>query len=230
MIFWLILLLSVIFNAFYLGFRYASYIQNKLEMPIQGKQHLYCLGDEFTYGYGVLSHRKAYAWPYLLNVSLGAKWQVINYGIPGATVRRSGKNAITEQRAFKAMLESTPSHILLMLGTNDSKLGVFSSLRFEDEFSSLLSALSESCKTLILLLPSAVICENPKEIRPKLISEIVDTERSVAEKHGIPVIDLYSLTRTHPEWYTDAGYLNRPGNQKFADYLAHQLSPLLQGD
>ncbi len=220
MLLWIIIVISVISNAFFLGFRYARRIENKLEVPLSGKEHLYCLGDGITYGVGVLSNRRAFAWPYQLEVSLGAKWQVINYGTEDATLLNS-RNNLKSGRAFQVLSQMDHPRVLLMIGTNDSKLGTWHELRFESEFASFLSQLRGFCSDLIVLLPVFVHpshTSGKRDVRADIVKCIVQTEAEICQDMNVPFIDLFHLSEMHPEWYCNDGiHLNRQGNRALAD-------------
>lgn len=222
MLIWIIILLSVISNAFFLGFRYARRIENKLEVPLQGKRHLYCLGDGITYGVGVLRNRHAYAWPYQLEVSLGAGWQVINYGTEDVTLLES-RHSLRAGRAFKALSQVKQPHVLLMIGTNDSRLGIWNERKFEEEFSTFLRQLREQCSELTVLLPISVMpstLPGKSEIRAETVRQIAGIERDICQSMEVHCLDLFHLTQTHPEWYWDDGvHLNRQGNRAVAEAI-----------
>lgn len=234
MLIWIIILFSVISNAFFLGFRYARRIENKLDVPRAGKRHLYCLGDGITYGVGVLNNRRAYAWPYQLESSLGVRWQVINYGLEDAALL-DGKNALQSGRTFQALLQVHEPSVLLMIGTNDSKLGIWNERRFEAAFADFLARMTEQCQELIVLLPISV--QAPKiptktEIRAEIVKQIVQIERSICQTRQIPFLDLFHLTENHPDWYANDGiHLNQQGNRKISDWIFEEIqhAGLLKG-
>lgn len=234
MLIWIIILFSVISNAFFLGFRYARRIENKLDVPRAGKRHLYCLGDGITYGVGVLNNRRAYAWPYQLESSLGVRWQVINYGLEDAALL-DGKNALQSGRTFQALSQVHEPSVLLMIGTNDSKLGIWNERRFEAAFDDFLARMTEHCQELIVLLPISV--QAPKiptktEIRAEIVKQIVQIERSICQTRQIPFLDLFHLTENHPDWYANDGiHLNQQGNRKISDWIFEEIqhAGLLKG-
>lgn len=226
MLIWIIILFSVISNAFFLGFRYARRIENKLDVPRSGKRHLYCLGDGITYGVGVLNNRRAFAWTYQLEASLGARWQVINYGTEDATLLES-KAALRNGRTFQALLQVKQPEVLLMIGTNDSKLGIWNERRFESAFADLLEQMTAHCSDLIVLLPISV--QPPRipvktEIRAEIVEQIVQIERNICQTMHIPFLDLFHLSENHPEWYANDGiHLNQQGNRKISDWIYGEI-------
>lgn len=58
--------------------------------PNMQKCRIACIGDSIIFGAGVQMTRKTDAWTYLWQRRLGDGFQVLNYGVSGATLRREG--------------------------------------------------------------------------------------------------------------------------------------------
>ena len=52
---------------------------------------------------------------------------------------------------------------------------------------------------------------------------MTDIIYAVAEKLQVGVIDLYSITDGHPEWYTDGAHPDAEGNRAIAEEIARVL-------
>ena len=92
------------------------------ERPLWEKRRIACIGDSITFGSGVVKHRKKEAWPYLLERSLGEEFQVLNYGISGATALLESEVVFKKAHDFvDAAIDAKPELYLMMLGTNDAK-------------------------------------------------------------------------------------------------------------
>lgn len=90
------------------------------EKPALGRRRIACIGDSITFGAGVLFGRERLAWPFLLDRLLGGQFQVMNFGISGATVQQEGDSPYREDFFLAAQAAEAETYIL-MLGTNDSK-------------------------------------------------------------------------------------------------------------
>lgn len=83
-----------------------------------------CLGDSITFGLMATSPGKSY--PSVLQLMLGETYEVINFGLSGATVINDfdiGTGAYypyTKSEEYKKALESNPDIVILMLGMNDA--------------------------------------------------------------------------------------------------------------
>ena len=82
-----------------------------------------CIGDSITYGTG-LNARETRAYPALLQVRLGPKYEVRNFGNPGRGIYQHSRRG-KEPRAFRAMPEHKaalawqPDIVICNLGIND---------------------------------------------------------------------------------------------------------------
>ena len=54
------------------------------------KRRIACIGDSITFGAGVMKTRKKDAWTCVWNRMLGHDFQVLNYGVSGATLQKEG--------------------------------------------------------------------------------------------------------------------------------------------
>lgn len=92
----------------------------------QKKIRVSCVGDSITRG----TSGKSY--PEYLASILGEDYEVMNFGVGGTTAKTDGYMRLPEvdgynfayvnQAEYKAGLESNPDIVLIMFGTNDSKL------------------------------------------------------------------------------------------------------------
>lgn len=186
------------------------------------------VGDSITFGDGVgTSEREALSYPGQLETMLGAGHQVLNYGYIGATLLDTGDTPYKETDAYAASLESDPSNVLLMLGTNDSKPQNWDSAAYERQLEELVTLyrLLPSQPTVFLLTPPAAY-ENGAQISPDVIEdEIVPIIREVGEKTGAPVVDVHAATKGNPEYLPDGIHPNREGAAVIAATVRDAMRP-----
>ena len=188
-----------------------------------------CLGDSITYGHGVQETREEDAWPFLLQKMLGEGVRVLNFGINGATALRDTPDSYEASGMFDRALGSGADVFLLMLGTNDTKDRYWDAAQFYTDFRYLAqSILDLRPKSLILMLPpkafagsSGVTAFGVSDER--LSSGVVPAVRAAAEEFGLELIDLYSLTQDHPEYFLEGVHPNREGNAALAAHIAEIL-------
>ncbi|MBR6322845.1 MAG: hypothetical protein IKR59_08250 [Lachnospiraceae bacterium] len=195
----------------------------------RGKKLVLCIGDSITFGAGVAWTRGRDAWPFILQRLLGSEYQVLNYGISGATAQK-GTDCPYRERFLQSAVSVHAETVLLMLGTNDSKPHNWDPQRYEAAVHELVSALREEGTTIFLLLPPKAFPGKDGVVGFKIQDETIRKEIlpilfRVAEEEDCPVIDLYSFTEEHPEYFGDGVHPNRLGNIRIAEYLAGELKP-----
>ena len=90
------------------------------EKPNRLKHRVLCIGDSITFGAGVIYTRWRDSYPAFLKRMLGKQYQVLNYGISGATAQVGTDHPYNA--AFRAAAARTESELcIFLLGTNDSK-------------------------------------------------------------------------------------------------------------
>lgn len=200
------------------------------ELPRLDKKRILCIGDSITFGAGVVPMRWKDSYPAILQKKLGHEYQVLNYGISGATIQLSSDKPYS--RAFVDAAEKTnPEICILMLGTNDSKPHNWNPESFAKDMAQRVVRIQDfpSAPKIILAIPPAAF-GSPiayeidddiirEQIRPILIQ--------YAKAKRFPIIDFYQETKAHPEWFTDGVHPNREGNQRIAEIVYRKLKEIL---
>ena len=196
-----------------------------MEINYNMKETIACIGDSITFGSGVLSPKKN-SYPAILGRLLGERYEIFNYGLPGRTALRSGDQPYAEEREYRKSLERKASTYIIMLGTNDSKTFNWK----EDEYPKDLEELVRTYKDLPNV-PKILLMKPPKafpvlggiiryDIQDSIIRhEICEDVGTIATKYNFDVVDLYHLTKDHPEWFVDGVHPNKEGNQAIAERI-----------
>ena len=202
---------------------------NRKVKVLEGKKHIACLGDSITFGAGV---RGIYSqtWEYLWNKLIGEDWQVLNYGVSGRTMQDAGDYPYTNDRIYKDSLECGADIYLIMFGTNDAKPENWNEDRFRKDYDSFVKRyldLSNHPKVILMIPPHCFPeAEGPIAafgIDIRNFDSIISIIQETGKQYGLQMIDLYSLTEGHPEWFTDGVHPNLKGNTCIAEYLSQQL-------
>ena len=202
-------------------------------IPQKGQTRVACVGDSITYGALI---RNWYRWnyPHQLQLILGSKYCVHNYGMSDRTGMETGNHPYVKEYRFKRSLRFCPDHVLLMFRTNDSKeINWRGAEEFKRQYEKLLCSYLElpSRPTVWIMLPAVPHHLDGKEgneycfgIRLSEIKEECVTLKELAEQYSLPVIDIYSFTEGHPEWFCRDGiYPNAEGSRKIAEYIGNRL-------
>jgi lysophospholipase L1-like esterase len=182
----------------------------------------------------MFDHMSRNSYPALLQGLLGHRYQVLNYGHSSRTLLRSGDYPYPSSSFFAASLKSSPAIVLIMLGTNDSKPQNWKSVDYEQEFVELFGMYRDlPCHPVVYLLapPTAFVRKGKDEVAFKISNVIIENEiipiiKNVAEKMNAPIIDVFSATKDHPEYFPDGVHPNAVGNKAIAEIVFNALNQL----
>jgi acyl-CoA thioesterase I len=202
-----------------IGFAYMVYKFNHPTIPkvVPGGIRLACVGDSITQG--------SRSYPSILQELLGEDTQVLNYGHSGRTLIKTGDNPYWKSALFQPSLEANPAIVLIMLGTNDSKPQNWSAPDFEKQLFELLDlyrGLPGQPEVYLLTPPAAFFLKGKKEaifkVNPTIIeNEIVPILRRAAEQTDVPLVDVFSVTQGHPEYFKEGVHPNTLGSKVIAE-------------
>ncbi len=187
---------------------------------------LACIGNSITFGAGI-QDRNTNSYPAQLGVMLGESWDVQNFGVSGATLLKKGDRPYWNQRAYKRALEFNPDVVVIKLGTNDTKP---MNWKYKDEYVGDYIDLIEQFRKL-KANPKIWICY-PVPAYPERwgISDKVITEEimplidEIADKTGVPIIDLHKALSDKAEMFPDLIHPNAEGAKLMAEAIRHALT------
>ena len=132
------------------------------------RRRIACIGDSITFGAGVIRTRKTDAWTSLWGKRLGKGFQVLNYGVSGATLQREGDSPYRKVGYLKRLEKAQPELMLLMLGTNDAKPFNWDEGRYAREYEELVRELRDKPwpHRLVLMAPPKAFPEEQSGVIP----------------------------------------------------------------
>ncbi len=185
-----------------------------------------CVGDSITFGEGV-EHAESNAYPAVLARLLGDGFDVRNFGVSGATAQKTGTYPYWSLPEFEAATQFNPQLVVIMLGSNDSKLRDW---RSREEFIADLAALVDHFRE-IPARPRVWLCRPPPAygfffaIRDSVLQrEIVPCIDQVAREKGLGVIDIRTLLSGKSDLFPDAIHPNAEGAQLIAEAVYQALN------
>lgn len=198
------------------------------------KKYIACIGDSITFGSGVRASRDTESYPaYLqqeIDEALGEGYQVLNYGLSGRTLSKIGDSPYCNTKFYQESLEVQADIYIIMLGTNDSKPSNWDADTYRADWSLYIEAYQAANPDaqIYLMQPCKAFPGTDGKIvyeidNGPISTEIYDIVAAVGETYGLPVIDLYTLTEDHPEWYVDGVHPGAAGNQAIASYICDCL-------
>ena len=222
---------------------YAVAKARELAAPSKEKPHsdapiIVALGDSITFGSGVVKTRPSDSWEVKLEKLLGGSYQVLNYGISGATLQNEGDCPYWNmaEKALQgypeAALALNPEIVILMLGTNDSKPYNWNRERYEAQLDQRVKEIKAApgVKRLILMCPPFACPADGSDVvafdilNETIRDEIVPIVKNCAAENQVECIDLYALTDGHSEYFMDGVHPNSFGNRVIAAEIHRHLT------
>ena len=189
-----------------------------------------CVGDSITFGLNIPDREKA-CYPVVLAARLGARYEVRNFGISGATLLKNGDYSYWLLPEFKAALDYAPTAVILLLGTNDSKLN---NAARRGDFEKDLNEMTDAFQSLPSQ-PKILLCTPPPLFgflrsvqQAALEREIVPVIQRVAAARQMPLVDLQTALARSPELFPDGCHPNAAGAKQIAEAVFQNLAPIFQ--
>lgn len=184
-----------------------------------------CVGDSITYGQGVMGSRKTDTFTAMLSEITG--YTVKNYGLSNRTLLSNGNFPYTEEDFFPASHAEEADVYIIMLGSNDTKPQFWNKEQFISEYAEFIRSYSQMPgePTVYVMIPPRVYVEQDGGNCDDATvgGELSDAVNQIAAELGIEVIDLYTLTTDHPEWFPDGLHPNAEGNRAIAEEIAKKI-------
>jgi acyl-CoA thioesterase-1 len=192
------------------------------------KVRVACVGDSITYGMGVALNRGKDSYPAQLQKLMGSEYQMLNYGVTGTTLLKSGDKPYWDSSFFRYSQESDPAIVTIMLGTNDSKPQNWNAEDYETQLVELVNIYANlpSHPAVYLLTPPAVFRNSIGARNDIIQNEEIPIILRVGEQTNTPVIDIFSATQDYPEYFPDGIHPNAAGNTAIAEAIYAALSKI----
>ena len=175
-----------------------------------------CVGNSITYGTGI-EDRGHFSYPVQLQKMLGDKYQVGNFGKPGATLLNHGHRPYMKQQEYKQAMAFKGDIAVIHLGINDTDPRNWPNYR--DEFVKDYLSLMDSLRSANPKVRFILACMTPIAHRhPRFISgtkqwhdEIQEAIKVVAKVSGAELIDFHAPLYPYPNLLPDAIHPNPEG-------------------
>ena len=193
----------------------------------QQKLRVVCVGDELTLGTDV-EDREDNCYPVQLQKYMEKaekKYRIGNFGVEGAAVQKKSKKPYTKEERYESSTEYKANLVVIMLGTNDTTEENWTDIdTFQKDYQSLIKNYQDlkSSPEVWLVTPPMIQPDGSTEMeeRAKRVEEVKDAVETIGEKNKLMVLDLYSYSQEHPEWYQKDGIrLNKDGAKAVADMV-----------
>jgi lysophospholipase L1-like esterase len=170
-----------------------------------------CVGDSITQDSG---------YPEILQEKLGHEYIVENFGVGSTTVLANSNRPYRDQSAFLNAKLSSPSFVIIMLGTNDAKPINFVNVQnFVLDYEELIGEFQDlpSKPRILILIPPPVFNNQVEINETNLEQNIIPRIQQVASTLNLPTINIYSLLINHPDYFPDGVHPSIEGARLVAD-------------
>ncbi|MBQ3190335.1 MAG: sialate O-acetylesterase [Bacteroides sp] len=182
----------------------------------QEKIKVACVGNSITYGTGV-ENREVNAYPVKLQQMLGDKYEVGNFGKPGATLLNKGHRPYVKQQEYKDALAFAGDIVVIHLGINDTDPRNWPNYR--DEFIGDYRSLMNDFRKVNPNVRFLIARMTPLSHRhPRFESgtrdwhaEIQQTIETIARAEKVQLIDFYEPLYPYPYILKDAVHPDAEG-------------------
>jgi lysophospholipase L1-like esterase len=181
-----------------------------------------CVGDSITEGYGSTN-----PYPAQLQKLLGEAWDVHNFGLSGRTLLKKGDSPYWNEKAYADAKALAPNVVIIMLGTNDTKLGNW---KFFDQFAADYKEMVESFKSLpsqpkiFVCRPCPVFGAGNYGITETNLDQEMPLIDEVARDEGATVVDIHAALADKPQLLGDRVHPDADGDAVIAKTLAAALT------
>lgn len=181
--------------------------------PAGGKIKVACIGNSITYGIGVYD-RSDFSYPAQLQILLGNRFDVRNFGVSGRTLLKKGDYPYWNEPEFQDARKFLPDIVIVKLGTNDTKP---QNWKFKQEFLSDYASFVHEFQSLPSH-PKIYACipvpafPGDWGINDTIIRrELTPMLHTLAEQTHVALIDLYSPMKAMKSFFPDKVHPNGDG-------------------
>lgn len=162
-----------------------------------------CVGDSIT---------EWSEYPKDLQNILGKDYNVSNFGVAESAISTKWFKPYIKQREFQESMDSEPTIVVIMLGTNDAHLAQSTDSLFNDYEKLIADYEALPGEQEIILVKPPPIYNNSLELNgSSLQSKIIPVIEQVASNKSLPVLDVNAAMMNHPEYFPDGVHPNSDG-------------------
>jgi len=175
-----------------------------------------CVGDSITQGF---------YYPNYLQDLLGANYTVGNFGAGGSTVLISSDKPYVYRSAFQEALTFNAEIIVIMLGTNDATPTYYQQIdNFVVDYKTLINQFSVEEPQIWLVKPPPIFDDGLGPNSANLVNGVIPRIEQVSRELDLPIIDVYTLLLSHPDYFTDGVHPTSEGAHVIAAAVYRAIS------
>ena len=215
---------------------------SQLKVPRPDAIRVACIGNSITDGMGIdMQTQRGY--PAQLQQLLGDGYHVRNFGVSSRTMLNSGDHPYMKELAWRDAQAFRPDIVVIKLGTNDAKDHNWNA--HKQEFEQDMQAMIDTLCPMVPVLdkkgrptkrltrsskPRILLCTPIRAFRDKwgitdsvIVGEVIPAIQRVAQRNGLPVVDLHSIITDEKEMTGDMIHPNDKGAARMAEAIAEAV-------
>ena len=211
-----------------------------LPSPKKDAIRVACIGNSITHGSGI-DMQEAKGYPAQLQRLLGSGYYVKNYGVGARCMMSTSDHPYMKEQAWRDAKAFCPDVVVIKLGTNDSKDYQWNAQQFEQDYQAMIDTLCPlkpvlnkkgrpTKKMERAQKPAIYLCTPIRAFRDKwgitdsvIVNGVIPVIRRVAERNGLPVIDLHAVVTDQKDMTSDMIHPNDRGAGKMAEAVAAEI-------
>jgi acyl-CoA thioesterase-1 len=163
-------------------------------------------------------------YPEDLQILFGNSSVVGNFGISGATVNLRSNQPYYYENAYIKARNFLPTTVIIMLGTNDARTDNYAKIvnftaNYDRVINRTRTARWNSTQQIILVVPPPLFDNNLDLNGTFFAEEVVPRIHQVAIDMKVPLIDVYTPLKDHPEYFPDGVHPNPDGAKLIAKII-----------
>ncbi len=177
-----------------------------------------CIGDSITEGFD---------YPNNLQLLLGAKYEVENFGVGGSTVSLDSLKPYMKMIEFHEAKQFQPDIVVIMLGTNDARPSPeLNKATFISDYLKLLGEFQglKSKPQIWIVKPPPVLNSGLGLSTQNFELKVIPGIEITAKKADFPVIDVYSALARYPTDFPDGVHPNSEASKMIAQEIFIAIS------
>jgi lysophospholipase L1-like esterase len=178
-----------------------------------------CVGDSIT--------ASSVRYPTYLAQNLGSAYEVSNFGVAGTTMVKGSSSSYWNTTNFTASSDYLPDIVIIMLGTNDSKISNWSAYGTNyqsDYMDMILHYQGLASRPSVYIMTSPPNFTDGTNYQPTVIAnQIVPTVRGLSVPTGCELIDIFTTFTGHPELFSDGTHPTTEGSQMIGGIVANVI-------
>ena len=199
-----------------------------------------CVGGSITEGSNSKDPDKTY--PNFLQKLLGYDYLVKNFGIGGYSVVSTDDYAYTKHWKYSSSVKFAPDVVIWMLGINDGNPGQSYKAwegtnrreKYIQSAETMFSAYENALPgvQIFVTLPSSLfeskVWTEWREWGARVEKYVIPLNKELAEKHGYPIIDMFSWANEHPEAFPDGLHPEDDAYKAYAERVYEEIKDVIK--